>query len=362
MPSVCTMPAAGAASLWAWPCFMSCRSDSLLIVGDVFFKFLRPFGRRQCDERALADSDPRCRRDLRGSSAYDLTWVVVAILTLLAFLPIIVALVFTVWAATRPSVDSRRDAALRLRLEHASRRHAQACAGRGTDRRGAACRIIASSSPPTAMPRSSRRVRKRCTACCGGSRRATASRSMLWENIAGGLYRAETLPVHAGRPAPAGAGLYRAAAPARTAEARLYGDRGRGGARVGICRRLHFFTCSNGCRERSLGAGHRKLGDFVLSVHASCHHPRPRAGRRLSRLDRIHGARTRPARLGAQSPRRLGRSACSSAPEDVVARMIEACRNGPPGARVDLVDQREAGADELALRRRGELFSVLGTA
>jgi acylphosphatase len=48
-------------------------------------------------------------------------------------------------------------------------------------------------------------------------------------------------------------------------------------------------------------------------------------------------------------------------PEDVVSRMIEDCRNGPPGARVDLVDQREAGADELALCRHGELFSVLGT-
>ncbi len=48
-------------------------------------------------------------------------------------------------------------------------------------------------------------------------------------------------------------------------------------------------------------------------------------------------------------------------PEDAVSRMIEDCRKGPPEARVDIVDQREAGADELALRRPGELFSVLGT-
>ncbi len=42
--------------------------------------------------------------------------------------------------------------------------------------------------------------------------------------------------------------------------------------------------------------------------------------------------------------------------------MIEACRHGPPGARVDAVDQRDGTAEDLALRRRGELFSVLATA
>jgi acylphosphatase len=47
--------------------------------------------------------------------------------------------------------------------------------------------------------------------------------------------------------------------------------------------------------------------------------------------------------------------------DGVVLAMIEACRCGPPGARVDFVDHREAGADELALRRRDELFSVLGS-
>ncbi len=46
--------------------------------------------------------------------------------------------------------------------------------------------------------------------------------------------------------------------------------------------------------------------------------------------------------------------------ESDVLAMIEACRYGPPGARVDFVDQREAGPNEVALRRRDELFSVLG--
>jgi acylphosphatase len=49
-------------------------------------------------------------------------------------------------------------------------------------------------------------------------------------------------------------------------------------------------------------------------------------------------------------------------PPDVVAAMIEACKEGPRGARVESVDQREGTRDEVALRRRGELFSVLPTA
>ena len=49
-------------------------------------------------------------------------------------------------------------------------------------------------------------------------------------------------------------------------------------------------------------------------------------------------------------------------PLRVVEGMIEACRRGPPGAQVDALDQREGGPDEVALRRRGEMFSVLPTA
>jgi acylphosphatase len=47
--------------------------------------------------------------------------------------------------------------------------------------------------------------------------------------------------------------------------------------------------------------------------------------------------------------------------EEVVLTMIELCREGPPGARVAAVDQREAGSEDLALRRSGEVFSVLGS-
>ncbi len=45
--------------------------------------------------------------------------------------------------------------------------------------------------------------------------------------------------------------------------------------------------------------------------------------------------------------------------EEVVLTMIELCREGPPGAHVAAIDQREAGAEGLVPRRRGELFSVL---
>jgi acylphosphatase len=45
--------------------------------------------------------------------------------------------------------------------------------------------------------------------------------------------------------------------------------------------------------------------------------------------------------------------------EEEIAAMITECRCGPPGARVDDIDQRDAAPDEIALRRGDELFSVL---
>jgi acylphosphatase len=46
---------------------------------------------------------------------------------------------------------------------------------------------------------------------------------------------------------------------------------------------------------------------------------------------------------------------------DHVDAMIAACRDGSRGSRVDRVDQREGTRAEAALRRHGELFSVLPT-
>lgn len=46
---------------------------------------------------------------------------------------------------------------------------------------------------------------------------------------------------------------------------------------------------------------------------------------------------------------------------DVVAAMIAVCEMGPPGSRVDRIDQREGTPDEASLRRPGDLFSILGS-
>ncbi len=60
---------------------------------------------------------------LVGSPHYDFAWLMAAILTATGLLPVIVALVFTLWVATRPSSE-KPDAALRLWLEHGPRGHA----------------------------------------------------------------------------------------------------------------------------------------------------------------------------------------------------------------------------------------------
>jgi acylphosphatase len=48
-------------------------------------------------------------------------------------------------------------------------------------------------------------------------------------------------------------------------------------------------------------------------------------------------------------------------PGSAVEAMIEACRRGPPGARIDAIDEREAQPDLLQRRRPGEMFSVLAS-
>ncbi len=48
-------------------------------------------------------------------------------------------------------------------------------------------------------------------------------------------------------------------------------------------------------------------------------------------------------------------------PGEAVAKMIEACRQGPYGAHVTSIDQRPGTTDALAMRRTGEDFSVLST-
>jgi acylphosphatase len=49
-------------------------------------------------------------------------------------------------------------------------------------------------------------------------------------------------------------------------------------------------------------------------------------------------------------------------PAEEVEAITEACRRGPLGAHVDALDQRDGADSDLALRRAGELFSLLATA
>jgi acylphosphatase len=51
-----------------------------------------------------------------------------------------------------------------------------------------------------------------------------------------------------------------------------------------------------------------------------------------------------------------------SGPAKIVAEMLEACREGPPGAWVSAVEDGGGAPGVLAQRRRGERFSVLPTA
>jgi len=47
--------------------------------------------------------------------------------------------------------------------------------------------------------------------------------------------------------------------------------------------------------------------------------------------------------------------------DEAVDAMIELCRKGPQGARVDRIERRAASADELALRQNRRGFTVLPT-
>ena len=51
-----------------------------------------------------------------------------------------------------------------------------------------------------------------------------------------------------------------------------------------------------------------------------------------------------------------------SGPAEAVTVVIDASRQGPPGARVDALDEFPAGPKDVSHRRAGELFSHLPTA
>jgi acylphosphatase len=74
-----------------------------------------------------------------------------------------------------------------------------------------------------------------------------------------------------------------------------------------------------------------------------------------------HEARRRAIDGWVRNRRDGAVEALFAGPSDTVADMIEACRRGPPLARVDALDVQDAGLDDLGHRRPGEAFSMLPT-
>ena len=95
---------------------------------------------------------------------------------------------------------------------------------------------------------------------------------------------------------------------------------------------------------------------------ASAGDPRSGAACGLSRRGRQHVALQHGVEGWVRNCHDGTVEAVFAGPAGVVAEMIEACGRGPLGAQVDALDQREGGPDDVALRRRGEIFSVLPTA
>ena len=205
------------------------------------------------------------------------------------------------------------------------------------------------------------RRQHRCMACCGGSRRATSRRCMPTNCCTQGsttyaicrCARARgCVPAMIyllrrraqGKPKPGYVELIAAAARDWKLPERYV-------------RSVERWSTSRWTGARVIDAGEH--GD-------ECHPPRGRAAAACRASASAPSSSTR--RSGAASTAGCATAAtarsrrCSPARPTAVAAMIEACRNGPLGARVDALYQREGTRTISKLRRPGEVFSVLPTA
>src|SRR4029077_11086050 len=162
------------------------------------------------------------------------------------------------------------------------------------------------------------------------------------------------------RPAAAGAGLYRAGLPHRPAEGGLYGACGRGGAHLAIAGGLYCFAAAvvaaaSGGRRPPQARRHRVDVMRQVMIRGRVQGGGFRAWTEYTALERGLQGWVRNRRDGAVE-------ALLVSPPDAVAAMIAACRQGPRASHVDGIDQRDGTAEELKLRRPGELFSLLPTA
>jgi acylphosphatase len=74
-----------------------------------------------------------------------------------------------------------------------------------------------------------------------------------------------------------------------------------------------------------------------------------------------HEARRRALEGWVRNRRDGAVEAVFAGPPETVASIIEACRRGPPLARVEALDVHDATRDDLSQRRAGEAFSMLPT-
>ena len=74
-----------------------------------------------------------------------------------------------------------------------------------------------------------------------------------------------------------------------------------------------------------------------------------------------HEARRRALEGWVRNRRDGAVEAVFAGPPETVADMIEACRRGPPPARVEALDVHDASLNDLGQRRAGEAFSMLPT-
>src|SRR6516225_156658 len=252
------------------------------------------------------------------------------------------------------------DAAFRLRIEHEPRAHGRALPGRRGGRHRGAFRL--------ALRHQSRGLRlDRAAAGRSRARRAVAAeraRPCRHQRLRERRFRPLSAPPTAGavrRRAGDGAGLYRAPTRGGDAAAGLHPAGGRSRARVAVARNLHPLAGALGAvamarrpRQRHRGSGMRARVIRHLIIRGRVQGVGYRAFAEYTAFGHGLAGWVRNRRDGAVE-------AVLAGPAAAVARVVEAYRRGPPGARVDSIDERNGTPDELALSG-GERFAVLPTA
>ena len=191
-----------------------------------------------------------------------LAWLIVAILLVIAFLPMIVAVVIDTCGLQRGR--RRRLRGVMLHFAYGSnmsravmRRHAPDAEPIGVAALADHRFLITAT---TAMPRSRRFDAARSMACYGGSRRATASRSTPGRISPAGFIVPRCCRCGSAGAAPAGAGLSsRGSQAGRPGEGRLYGACDRGGAEWKL---PPAYILVSDAAEAAARGGSRKLGEF----------------------------------------------------------------------------------------------------